>query len=160
MKQKFHLFVIHLTTISLQRTCNLNPRTGWYSALDKSNQMKSVYFAIHPGRNPPPQNGCRLKFVFIFIFKSTGFTSSTFPIQPDFSQNQPAAITLNTGSPRTLGVGLCPLHVCTYETHFPFWANTWSWVFPRWLKNLMENEVICLINEQDGVRSYNMRGQK
>ena len=31
-----------------------------------------------------------------------GFTSSTFPIQPDFSQNQPAAITLNTGSPRTL----------------------------------------------------------
>ena len=37
-----------------------------------------------------------------FFPKSTGFTSSTFPIQPDFSQNQPAAITLNTGSPRTL----------------------------------------------------------
>ena len=37
-----------------------------------------------------------------FLFKSTGFTSSTFPIQPDFSQNQPAAITLNIGSPRTL----------------------------------------------------------
>ena len=37
-----------------------------------------------------------------FSFKSTGFTSSTFPIQLEFSQNQPAAITLNTGSPRTL----------------------------------------------------------
>ena len=38
-----------------------------------------------------------------FFFQNTGFTSSTFPIQPDFSQNQPAAITLiNTGSPRTL----------------------------------------------------------
>jgi hypothetical protein len=36
------------------------------------------------------------------FFKSTGFTSSTFPIQPDFSQNQPAVITLNTGSPWTL----------------------------------------------------------
>jgi hypothetical protein len=36
------------------------------------------------------------------LFKITGFTSSTFPIQLDFSQNQPAAITLNTGSPRTL----------------------------------------------------------
>jgi hypothetical protein len=31
------------------------------------------------------------------FFLSTGFTSSTFPIQPDFSQNQPAAITLNIG---------------------------------------------------------------
>jgi hypothetical protein len=31
-----------------------------------------------------------------FFFKSTGFTSSTFPIQSDFSQNQPVAITLNT----------------------------------------------------------------
>jgi hypothetical protein len=36
------------------------------------------------------------------FFISTGVTSSTFPIQPDFSQNQPAAITLNTGSPWTL----------------------------------------------------------
>ena len=35
-------------------------------------------------------------------FLSIGFTSSTFPIQPEFSQNQPAAITLNTGSPQTL----------------------------------------------------------
>ena len=60
--------------------------------------MKSTYFTIHPGKNPP-QNGCRLTSVY---FESTGFTSSTLPIQPDFSQNQPAAITLNTGSPRTL----------------------------------------------------------
>ena len=62
--------------------------------------MKSTYFTIHPGKNLPPQNGCRLKS--IFFVKSTGFTSSRFPIQPDLSQNQPAAITLNTGSPRTL----------------------------------------------------------
>ena len=53
--------------------------------------------------NPPPQNGCWLKSVLIFL-KSTGFTSSTFPIQPDFSQNQAATITLNTGSPGTLYV--------------------------------------------------------
>ena len=63
--------------------------------------MKSACFTIHPGKIPPPQNGCQLKSVY-FIFKSTGFTSSTFPIQSDFSQNQPAAITLNTGYPRTL----------------------------------------------------------
>jgi hypothetical protein len=37
-----------------------------------------------------------------FFFQSTGFTSSTIPIQLDFSQNQTAAITLNTGSPQTL----------------------------------------------------------
>jgi hypothetical protein len=75
--------------------------------------MKSTYFTIRLGKNlPPPQNGCRLKsvlfyfilfslFVCLFV-ESTGFTSSTFPIQPDFSQNQLAAITLNTGSPWTL----------------------------------------------------------
>jgi hypothetical protein len=62
--------------------------------------MKFPYFIIHPGKNSPPQNGYRLKSVL--FLKSTGFTSSTFPIEPDFSQNQPAAITLNTGSPRTL----------------------------------------------------------
>jgi hypothetical protein len=55
------------------------------------------------GKKPPPQNGSRLKSVS-FLKKSTSFTSSTFPIQPDFSQNQPASITLNTGSPRTLPV--------------------------------------------------------
>jgi hypothetical protein len=26
--------------------------------------MKTVYFIIHPGENPPPQNGCQLKSVF------------------------------------------------------------------------------------------------
>jgi hypothetical protein len=50
--------------------------------------------------------------------KSAGFTSSTFPIQPDFSQNQLAAITVNTGSPRTLILGpvevsaRCPQESC------------------------------------------------
>jgi len=63
--------------------------------------MKFAYFTIHMGKNPPPQNGCPLKSVFFFK-KSTGFTSSTFPIQPDLSQNQPAAITLNSNYPRTL----------------------------------------------------------
>jgi hypothetical protein len=65
--------------------------------------MKSTCFTIHAGKNPPPQNGCRFKSDY--SFKSIGFTSSTFPIQPDFSQNQPAAITLNTGSPWTLHGG-------------------------------------------------------
>jgi hypothetical protein len=68
--------------------------------LDESNWMKSTYFTIHPGKNPPPQKGCRLKS--ICFLKSTGFPSSTFPIQPGFSQNQPAVITLNTGSRWTL----------------------------------------------------------
>jgi hypothetical protein len=67
--------------------------------------MKSTYFTIHPSKNPPPQNpppqnGWQLKSVF--FSKSTGFASSTFPIQPDFSKNQPAAMTVNAGSPRTL----------------------------------------------------------
>ena len=48
-------------------------------------------------------------------FKSTGFTSSTFPIQPDIPQNQPAAITLNTGSPRTLGVVTPPWRMENYH---------------------------------------------
>jgi hypothetical protein len=66
--------------------------------------MKSTYFTIHPGKNPPPQRWLLVEIRF--IVKNTGFTSSVFPIQPDFSQNQPAAITLNTGSPRTLS-GSC-----------------------------------------------------
>jgi hypothetical protein len=45
--------------------------------------MKSAYFTIHPGKTPPPQNGWPVE-IRVF-FKSTGFTSSTFPIQPDFS---------------------------------------------------------------------------
>jgi hypothetical protein len=60
------------------------------------NQMKSAYFTIHAGKNPPPQNDCQLKSGF--VFKSTSFTSSTFPIQPDFSKNQLAAITLRATS--------------------------------------------------------------
>jgi hypothetical protein len=70
--------------------------------LNDANWMKSAYFIIHSGKNPPPQNSCQLKSVFLFFVKSTGFTSSTFPIHPDFSQNQPVAITLHTGSPQTL----------------------------------------------------------
>jgi hypothetical protein len=61
--------------------------------------MKSAYFKTHPDKNPPPQ---WLPVEIRFFFGSTGFASSTFPIQPDFSQNQLAAITLKTGSPRTL----------------------------------------------------------
>jgi hypothetical protein len=87
----------------------LNPNTRWYPTLYESNRMKSTCFIIHPGKNPPPQNGCQLKSNF--FSKSTSFTSSTFPSQPDFSQIQPAAITLNTGSRRTLVYGvLC--HSC------------------------------------------------
>jgi hypothetical protein len=65
--------------------------------------MKFAYFiTIHPGKNPPPpQNGCRLKSVK-FFYQKRRFHISTFPIQPDFSQNQPAAITLDTRSPRTV----------------------------------------------------------
>jgi hypothetical protein len=66
MKQKLRLFAIHQTAISLQRTNNLSPRTNWYLALDESNHMRFAYFTIHPGKNPPPQNGCRLKSEFFF----------------------------------------------------------------------------------------------
>ena len=93
MKHTLRLFSIHQTATSLQRTDKPNPRTIWYPALDESNRIKRAYFTIHPGKNPPPQNGCWLKSI-CFLFKSTGFTSSTFRIQPEFSQNQPAAITL------------------------------------------------------------------
>jgi hypothetical protein len=100
MNQKLLVFVIHQTTTSLQWLENLNPRTWWYPALDESNRMKSAYFTIHPSKIPPPPNGCWLKS--IFFFKRTSFTPSTFPIQPDFSQTQPATITLKAGSPRAL----------------------------------------------------------
>ena len=88
MKQKFCMFVIHQTATSLQRTNNVNPRTRWYPTLDESNRMKSAYFTIYPGKNPPPQNGFPLKSGVFFLKrkKGTGFISSTFPIQPDFSQ--------------------------------------------------------------------------
>ena len=100
MKQKLWLFAIHQTVTGLQWTNNLNPRTIWYLALDESNRMKSTYFTIRPGKNPLLK-WLPVEICFIII-KSAGFTSSTFPIQPDFSQNQLATITLNTGSPRTL----------------------------------------------------------
>jgi hypothetical protein len=61
----------------------LKPRTRRYPALDESNRMKSAYFTIHPGKNPTSQNDFWLKSVFL---ESTGFTSSTFPIQSDFSK--------------------------------------------------------------------------
>jgi hypothetical protein len=69
--------------------------------------MKSAYFTLHPGKNLSfskwLQVEIRCSFVFVFFYrKSTGFASSTFPIQLDFSKNQLAAITLNTGSPRAL----------------------------------------------------------
>jgi hypothetical protein len=98
MKQKLCMFPNHQTDVSLQQTNNLNLRTSSYPAMDESNRMKSAYFTIHPGKCPPPQNGCRWKSIFL----NTGSTSSTFPIQPDFSQNQPASITLNTDSSGTL----------------------------------------------------------
>jgi hypothetical protein len=63
MKQKFCMFIIHQTATSLQWTDNLNTTTR-YPALDESNRMKSAYFTIQPGNNPPPQNDCRLKSVF------------------------------------------------------------------------------------------------
>ena len=47
---------------------------------DPRNRMKSAYFKIHMGKNPPPQNDYQLKSIFL---KSTNFTSSTFPIQPE-----------------------------------------------------------------------------
>ena len=64
MKQKFRLFAIHQIVTNLQWTDNLNPRTKWYTALDESNRMKSPYFTIHPGKNPPLQSGCQLKSIF------------------------------------------------------------------------------------------------
>jgi hypothetical protein len=32
--------------------------------------MKSAYFTMPPGKNPPPQNGFRLKSIFYFILKA------------------------------------------------------------------------------------------
>jgi hypothetical protein len=76
----------------------------------------------------------------IFFFKNTGFTSSTFPIQPDFSQNQPATITLNTVSPWTLKrngqVGnWATHHVTCWETHHRHqdrWHASPNPIFPKW----------------------------
>ena len=124
MKQKLHVFAIHQTATSLQRTYNLNPGIRWYPALYESNRIKFAYFTIHPGKNPPPpQNGCQLKSFFLFFFiKSIGFTSLTFPTQLDFSQNQLATITLNTGSPQTLPVA--NKQADDYFACVPMWQHT------------------------------------
>jgi hypothetical protein len=61
--------------------------------------MKSTYFTIHSDKNPPPQNDCRLKSPF---FLKHRFRILHFPNSTGLSQNQPAAITLHTGSPGTL----------------------------------------------------------
>jgi hypothetical protein len=42
--------------------------------------MKSTYFTIHPDKNPPPQNGCRLKSAFCLLkhqFHILHFPNST-----------------------------------------------------------------------------------
>jgi hypothetical protein len=82
MKQRLRLFAIRQTTTSLQRTYDLTLEPDDNPVLDESNRMKSACFTIHPGKNPRPQNGCQLKSMF--FFKSDGFTSSTFPMQPHF----------------------------------------------------------------------------
>jgi hypothetical protein len=38
------------------------------SGADESNRMKSTYFTIYPGINPPPQIGCQLKSIYLFIY--------------------------------------------------------------------------------------------
>jgi hypothetical protein len=122
MKQMLRLFAIHQSATSLQHTNNLNPRTKWYPDLDKPNWMKSAYFIILPSKNSPPQmvvvwNPYFFNFLILNVL-STGFTSSIFPIQLDFSQNQPAAITLNTGSPRTLTSSQSPKAVAILNACF------------------------------------------
>jgi hypothetical protein len=73
------------------------------------------------------------------FFKSAGFVSSTFPIQPGFSQNQPAAITLyNTSSPRTLVLGdesVAARVLLNHETGatWPSCHNSWR---PLWETSL------------------------
>ena len=67
--------------------------------------MKSACFTIHPGKNPPHQNGCQLKsdlYIYIYIYIYILVAKALVSHQPEFSQNQPAAITLNTSSPQTL----------------------------------------------------------
>ena len=148
------MFVIYRTATSLQQTNYLTPRTIWYPALDEPNRMNSAYFTIHRGKKSsspkwlPVENRC--------FFKIAGFVSSTFPIQPDFSQNQLAAITLiNTGSPRTLiTIHLNPnpnplaktyCNQCHSNHHGPNllrllrfdWGSTWvtGWQYPRGMSN-------------------------
>jgi hypothetical protein len=65
-------------------------QTGWDLPISQCIWVKIVLLKMVAGCNP------------FFYYKKHRFTSSTCPIQPDFSQNLPVAITLNTKSPRTL----------------------------------------------------------
>ena len=83
MKQKLCMFAI--SPNRYKHSTDIYPKTlepNDIQPLDESKPMKSAYFTIYPGKNPPPQNGWWLKSVF--VWKNTIFTSSTFPIQPDF----------------------------------------------------------------------------
>jgi len=64
-------------------------QTRWNLPISQFGQLKILLLKMVAGWNP-------------LFLKSTSFTSPTFPIQPDFPQNQPAAITLNTSFPLTL----------------------------------------------------------
>jgi hypothetical protein len=82
MKQKRRVFAIHRTATSLQRTYKINPRTRRYTALDESNRMKSVYFTIHLGKNPPLQESKWLHVEILFLhiyFKKHRFHIPHFP---------------------------------------------------------------------------------
>jgi len=65
-------------------------------------------FQNSSGKYPPPQNDCQLKSSFFLKKKTPVSHPPLSQFKPDFSQNQSAVITLNTGSPRTLGNALQP----------------------------------------------------
>ena len=100
-------------------------QTGWNPSISQFIHVKIILLKMVPDWNP-------------FFFKSTGFISSTFPIQPDFSQNQPAAITLNTGSPRTL-----------------MWREKkkWKWFDCPILEDVKNNGDLVVGNMTVGIRS-------
>jgi hypothetical protein len=126
MNQKLRLFTIHQTAKSLQRIDNLNPRTRLYPAQDESNKMKSAYFTIHPGKNLPPQNACRLKSVFF----------SKAPVShPPFSQ-----------FPNSTGLFTKPTS-CHY-TNYRFSLDIdWAFLRPRdvmdQLANIIFASIVC-----------------
>ena len=153
------LGVLHVLLCIYSKIHHVINSTGWCPALDEWNLMKSAYFTIHPGKNPLPQmvagwNPIFFKYIKI---KSTGFTSSTFPIQPDFSQNQPAAITLNTGSPPTLR----PPYTWLFEGPFTLWtmkSDHVSWPFsmirvhgPTFMVRLLKKLVLKALGPSLGV---------
>jgi hypothetical protein len=123
--------------------------------------MKSAYFTIHPGENPLPQNGCRLKSVFKKKRKKKHrFLILRFP-NSTFSQNQSATITLNTGSPRTLvkilvilnatgymftsSSGFAFIHFEVYSTHSSKTTGNSPEIstFNRWLFLKLNRRFIC-----------------